>query len=414
MADNIHTLVEFTKKENFDKFIKLYFSEERHDDEVFNFFNLNKVIPKPTCKDEDPYYFFNSDCYKYRNTSHDMTGKLDGEGYPEGFDWYNWCIEKWGTKWNTYDTFVDVDNLSIGFDTAWDAPFLVFEKISEYEPELWGDMRIISICEFNGYSRMSLYGGRFDHLREYKDVRHLGLRKGSEKIRDAKIPITTVDTNEQNFEYFEDFESTLPDAVKVLKSWDQIDSIELPNKDLPFPPKENKWKIGETTLKLHTPIWDVMETEKTNPDGKVGKFVSLKTPDWVKAIIYNNSTKKFVITREFRQGINDYDIAFPSGTVEPGEDPMDAVKREVTEETGFKNIIDCQLLGAFSPNVAFMDNTMYIYYIEVDGKKTDRVLDEFEDIDMLEVTNPMNFGMKGAIDSLGWLIYEKKYGEITT
>ena len=79
----------------------------------------------------------------------------------------------------------------------------------------------------------------------------------------------------------------------------------------------------------------------------------------------------------------------------------------------FKNIIDCQLLGAFSPNVAFMNNTMYIYYIEVDGEKIDRVLDEFEDIDMLEVTNPMNFGMKGAMDSLGWLIYEKKYGEAT-
>jgi hypothetical protein len=28
MADNIHTLVEFTKKENFDKFIKLYFEIE--------------------------------------------------------------------------------------------------------------------------------------------------------------------------------------------------------------------------------------------------------------------------------------------------------------------------------------------------------------------------------------------------
>ena len=411
MADNIHNLVEFTKKESFDKFIKLYFSEWKEGDSVFKSFQFNKVIPMPTCKDEDPHYFFNSGCYKFRNTRHDMTGRLAGEGFPEDFDWYNWCIEKWGTKWNAYDTYINEEKLYVKFDTAWTAPFLVFEKIAEDEPELWEDMRITSICEFNGYKRMSFCGGRFNHLKEYRNAHHVDLRMGSDLIRDAKIQVTTIDTNEENFEYFDDFEAAFPDAIKVLKICDEDDSIELPTKDLPLPPKENKWKIGETTLKLHTPIWDVMETEKTNPEGKVGKFVSLKTPDWVKAIIYNTSTRKFVITREFRQGINDYDVAFPSGTVEPGEDPMDAVKREVMEETGFKNITECKLLGAFPPNVAFMNNTMSIYYIEVDGEKTDRNLDEFEDIDMFEVNKPMDFDIKGAFDTLGWYLYKAQIDE---
>ena len=57
MADNIHNLVEFTKKESFDKFIKLYFSEWKEGDSVFKSFQFNKVIPMPTCKDEDPHYF---------------------------------------------------------------------------------------------------------------------------------------------------------------------------------------------------------------------------------------------------------------------------------------------------------------------------------------------------------------------
>lgn len=411
MANDIHNLVEFTKKENLDKFIKLYFSEEKDGDTVYKFFDLNKVIPMPACKNEDPYYFFNSDCYKFRNTYDDMDGKLDGEGYPEGFDWWNWCIEKWGTKWNSYCNDINEEELYVKFDTAWCAPVLVFERIAEEEPELWKDMRITSICEYNGRSCMSFCGGRFNHLKEYRNARHVEFEKGSRKTRDARIPVTTIATNEDAFEYFDDFEAAFPDAIKVLKICGQEDSIDLPTKDVPFPPKENKWKIGETTLKLHTPIWDVMETEKTNPEGKVGKFVSLKTPDWVKAIIYNTSTKKFVITREFRQGINDYDIAFPSGTVEPGEDPMDAVKREVMEETGFKNITECKLLGAFPPNVAFMNNTMYIYYIEVDGEKTDRNLDEFEDIDMLEVNKPMDFGIKGQTDTLGWYLYKDLVSE---
>lgn len=120
MADNIHNLVEFTKKENFDKFIKLYFSEWKDGDSVFKSFDFKKVIPMPTCKDEDPYYFFNSGCYKFRNTRHDMTGRLAGEGFPEDFDWYNWCIEKWGTKWNAYDTYINEEKLYAKFDTAWE------------------------------------------------------------------------------------------------------------------------------------------------------------------------------------------------------------------------------------------------------------------------------------------------------
>jgi len=409
MADIIHTLIEFTERDRFNDFVKAYISLGHDDNEGdYEYFDFEKVIPMPKSKQEAPDYFFDSRFYKYKNTRYDMTGRLAGDGYPENFDWWNWCIEHWGTKWNSCGTTIDKENLMIYFESAWCLPAPIFEVIADSNPLLWNDMRIVSICEFNGFNRMDLTGGRYDP-KDYANAEPSSYKKGSNTTRDVHIPITTINTNESQFEYYDDFEKAFPDAIKVLKLFDE--DIDLPRKDLPFPPKENKWKIGETTLKLHTPIWDVMETEKTNPEGKVGKFVSLKTPDWVKAIIYNTSTKKFVITREFRQGINDYDIAFPSGTVEPGEDPMDAVKREVTEETGFKNITECKLLGAFPPNVAFMNNTMYIYYIEVDGEKTDRNLDEFEDIDMLEVNKPMDFDIKGAFDTLGWYLYKAQVDE---
>ena len=51
------------------------------------------------------------------------------------------------------------------------------------------------------------------------------------------------------------------------------------------------------------------------------------------------------------------------------------------------------------------------YYIEVDGEKTDRNLDEFEDIDMFEVNKPMDFGIKGAFDTLGWYLYKAQIDE---
>lgn len=406
MADIMHNLIEFKNKDSYEEFKKLYVSKGHDKDGDYDYFDFNKVIPEPTCEADAPNYFFNSGVYRHKGTWNDMTGKLAPlTDELKDFDWWHWEIDNWGVKWDTTGAWLDDENHEIYFDNAWYSPVLVFDKIAEQNPGLWRNMDVYSILEFNGHKYMAHYGGTFDP-NECKNYIIVEPRESNK--REPRFPVGYYDTNEEHFEFVEDWEEAFPKGVKILKHFGQIDSVyeRLPSRDVPIPEREVKWKIGETTLKLHTPIWDVMETEKTSPTGKVGKFVSLKTPDWVKAIIYNTKTRKFVITREFRQGINDYDIAFPSGTVEPGEDPMDAVKREVTEETGFKNITRCELLGSYPPNVAFMNNTMYIYYLEVDGEKTDRNLDEFEDIDMFEVNHPMDYPIKGQTDTLGWYRYK--------
>jgi hypothetical protein len=38
----------------------------------------------------------------------------------DSLNWYNWCCENWGTKWNSYDGNVTEDG--IGFNTAWAPP----------------------------------------------------------------------------------------------------------------------------------------------------------------------------------------------------------------------------------------------------------------------------------------------------
>ena len=56
-------------------------------------------------------------------------------------DWYNWSIANWGTKWNASrvdidDTPIEYGLIEITFETAWDAPVLVFEKMFEMFPAL--------------------------------------------------------------------------------------------------------------------------------------------------------------------------------------------------------------------------------------------------------------------------------------
>lgn len=49
-------------------------------------------------------------------------------------NWYGWSCEKWGTKWNAYDTNRISDN-KVQFQTAWSAPFPVLEALSKKFPE---------------------------------------------------------------------------------------------------------------------------------------------------------------------------------------------------------------------------------------------------------------------------------------
>lgn len=66
-------------------------------------------------------------------------------GFP---DWYEWSIENWGTKWNSYG-YEDLPSYeegcaSLRFQTAWSAPEPILHKLSEIYPEVtffhrWAD-----------------------------------------------------------------------------------------------------------------------------------------------------------------------------------------------------------------------------------------------------------------------------------
>ena len=48
-----------------------------------------------------------------------------------GYDtWYDWSCDKWGTKWNACDIYMETENI-LTFNTAWSAPLPVLEKLAE-------------------------------------------------------------------------------------------------------------------------------------------------------------------------------------------------------------------------------------------------------------------------------------------
>ncbi|RKN86774.1 hypothetical protein [Paenibacillus ginsengarvi] len=92
--------------------ITIQASEGRTAQEVIDFvksdereFDFNKLIPMPQ----------------------EIIASFDTPGISP--PWYNWSLEHWGTKWNAYE--ISVNENVIRFDTAWSAPFPIFESLHE-------------------------------------------------------------------------------------------------------------------------------------------------------------------------------------------------------------------------------------------------------------------------------------------
>ena len=66
----------------------------------------------------------------------------------------------------------------------------------------------------------------------------------------------------------------------------------------------------------------------------IDEYYVLEYPDWVNTIAITKDGK-FVFVRQYRYAIGKTVNELCAGVVEKGEDPMDAAKRELMEETGF-------------------------------------------------------------------------------
>lgn len=78
--------------------------------------------------------------------------------------WYEWCNEKWGTKWNAYSCTV-VEHKegasAFKFETAWSPPIPVFKELAKRWPGLIFD--ILSYDEGDNFACVGQFNGRNDY-----------------------------------------------------------------------------------------------------------------------------------------------------------------------------------------------------------------------------------------------------------
>ena len=99
--------------------------------------------------------------------------------------------------------------------------------------------------------------------------------------------------------------------------------------------KDMKWKTLAQKYIIKRP-WLTARVDKGElPTGAgIDEYYVLEYPDWVNTIAITKDGK-FVFVRQYRYAIGKTVNEICAGVIEKGEEPMEAAKRELMEETGF-------------------------------------------------------------------------------
>lgn len=115
--------------------------EESSRGEMVDILDFNEIIPEPATPEECPAKYVMRD---------EAEAKKRCLGWDEKdprrwFDWYNWHIENWGTKWGACNTQApsveeiekeQLTEIDIWTETAWSPATPVYRKLQKMYPEL--------------------------------------------------------------------------------------------------------------------------------------------------------------------------------------------------------------------------------------------------------------------------------------
>ena len=110
---------------------------------------------------------------------------------------------------------------------------------------------------------------------------------------------------------------------------------------------------------LTTPRFRVETVERTTASGATVRREVVRHPGAV-TILPLVDADHVCLIRNYRMAVARTLIELPAGTLEPGEDPRDTARRELTEETGYR-AARLELLHTFFLSPGILDERMYLF-----------------------------------------------------
>lgn len=115
------------------------------------------------------------------------------------------------------------------------------------------------------------------------------------------------------------------------------------------------WETLEEAEVADCRIFALVRAQRRHPDRHLaGAFYYLSTADWVN-VVATTADRDIVLIRQYRHGSNEVTLEIPGGIIDPGETPLEAAARELTEETGYV-ARSFRIIGRVRSNPAIIDN----------------------------------------------------------
>ncbi len=97
------------------------------------------------------------------------------------------------------------------------------------------------------------------------------------------------------------------------------------------------------------------------PNGhELEEYHVLEYPDWV-CVVCVTDDDQIVLVEQYRYGIDAVTLELPGGVIDVGEDPGDAARRELLEETGYA-AGTLTLVGKLAPDPTRHTNWAWIFF----------------------------------------------------